>query len=186
MGSVEVSGVGYRLPDGRPLLQEVTFRVGDGAKAALIGANGCGKTTLLRLIAGDLPVDAGAIIRDGSVGVLRQFIGTGRGVSTVRDLLVSAAPRRIRAAAEALDRAELAMMDDDHEATARLRRGTGAAAPRSDGCSREQAFDTLSGGQQARFQILLLELSGATMRVARRTDRQPRRRLSRGPRSRDR
>ena len=27
----------------------------------------------------------------------------------------------------------------------------------------DQAFDTLSGGQQARFQILLLELSGATM-----------------------
>ena len=27
----------------------------------------------------------------------------------------------------------------------------------------EQAFDTLSGGQQARFQILLLELSGATL-----------------------
>jgi ATPase subunit of ABC transporter with duplicated ATPase domains len=27
----------------------------------------------------------------------------------------------------------------------------------------EQSFDTLSGGQQARFQILLLELSGATL-----------------------
>ena len=30
------------------------------------------------------------------------------------------------------------------------------------GCA-EQPFDTLSGGQQARFQILLLELSGATL-----------------------
>jgi ATPase subunit of ABC transporter with duplicated ATPase domains len=30
------------------------------------------------------------------------------------------------------------------------------------GCA-EQNFDTLSGGQQARFQILLLELSGATL-----------------------
>lgn len=29
--------------------------------------------------------------------------------------------------------------------------------------ARKQTFDTLSGGQQARFQILLLELSGATM-----------------------
>jgi ATPase subunit of ABC transporter with duplicated ATPase domains len=29
--------------------------------------------------------------------------------------------------------------------------------------ARDQRFDTLSGGQQARFQILLLELSGATM-----------------------
>ena len=30
------------------------------------------------------------------------------------------------------------------------------------GCA-EQPFDTLSGGQQARFQILMLELSGATL-----------------------
>lgn len=50
MGYLEVSGVGYRLPDGRPLLHEVSFRVGEGAKTALIGANGCGKTTLLTLI----------------------------------------------------------------------------------------------------------------------------------------
>ena len=116
MGYLEVSSVGYRLPDGRPLLNDVNFRVGEGAKSALIGANGCGKTTLLRLIAGDLPLDAGSVTRDGSVGVMRQFIGTGRGVSTVRDLLLSVAPERVRSAAEALDRAELAIMDDDREA----------------------------------------------------------------------
>lgn len=115
VGYLEVSGVGYRLPDGRPLLHEVSFRVGEGAKAALIGANGCGKTTLLTLIAGDLPLDTGTIIRDGSVGVMRQFIGTGKGATTVRDLLLSVAPAQVRSAAAMLDLAELAMMDDDHE-----------------------------------------------------------------------
>ena len=54
MGHVEVNGVGFGLPDGRPLLDDVSFRVGEGVTAALIGPNGTGKTTLLRIIAGEL------------------------------------------------------------------------------------------------------------------------------------
>ena len=54
MGHVDLAHVSYFLPDSRALLYEVSFRVGDGAKTALLGANGTGKTTLLRLIAGDL------------------------------------------------------------------------------------------------------------------------------------
>ena len=50
----------HACPDGRPLLDEVTFRVGEGAKVALIGPNGTGKTTLLRIIAGDLAAAATA------------------------------------------------------------------------------------------------------------------------------
>ena len=44
----------------------------------------------------------------------------------------------------------------------------------------EQTFDSLSGGQQARFQILLLELSRGDAAAARRADRQPRPALRRG------
>ena len=50
----------------------------------------------------------------------------------------------------------------------------------------EQRFESLSGGQQARFQILLLELSGATLLAPRRADRQPRRAVGRGARGRPR
>ncbi|HEY6739251.1 MAG TPA: ATP-binding cassette domain-containing protein [Actinopolymorphaceae bacterium] len=100
MEHVEVTGACYRLPDGRALPNDVSFRVGDGAKIAWSGANGCGRTTLLRIIAGDLSQSVGTVVRSGGLGIMRQFIGTGRGVDTVRDLLVSAAPPRIRAAAE--------------------------------------------------------------------------------------
>ena len=60
MGHVELAGVGYDLPDGRPLLDDVSFRVGDGAVVALVGPNGAGKTTLLRIVAGDLDATSGA------------------------------------------------------------------------------------------------------------------------------
>jgi ATPase subunit of ABC transporter with duplicated ATPase domains len=122
MGHVDVNGVSFALPDGRPLLDEVNFRVGDGATVALIGPNGTGKTTLLRIIAGDLDAHAGAVTRSGGLGVMRQFIGqrgapADGGPSDVRGLLVSVAPQRIRDAAQALDGAELAMMESDDEPT---------------------------------------------------------------------
>ncbi len=117
MGHVDVNGVSYVLPDGRTLFSGVSFRVGDGAVVALVGANGAGKTTLMRIVAGDLdPVD-GSVSRSGGLGVMRQFVGNVRDESTVRDLLVSVAPPRIRDAARELDTAELQMMEHDDEKT---------------------------------------------------------------------
>lgn len=87
------------LPDGRLLLDEVSFRVGDGAHAAMVGPNGAGKTTLMRIIAGDLEPFAGAITHSGGLGVMRQFIGGIRDESTIRDLLLGLAPPRVQEAA---------------------------------------------------------------------------------------
>ncbi len=115
MGHVDVSRLGHVLPDGRVLLDEVSFRVGDGAKVALVGANGAGKTTLLRLVAGDDVPQTGTVTRSGGLGVMRQFVGSVRDASSVRDLLVSVAQPRIRTAAHDVEAAELAMMERDDE-----------------------------------------------------------------------
>ncbi|MXG90521.1 ATP-binding cassette domain-containing protein [Nocardioides flavescens] len=118
MGHVDVAGVRYELPDGRVLLDDVSFRVGEGAKVALVGANGAGKTTLLRIVTGDLVPHAGSVTRSGGLGVMRQMVGAGLGErATVTDLLRSVAPARVRAAAEAVDRCELALMEADDEPT---------------------------------------------------------------------
>jgi ATPase subunit of ABC transporter with duplicated ATPase domains len=117
MGHVDVAGIGYELPDGRVLLDDITFRVADGAKVALVGANGSGKTTLTRIIAGDLKPHSGSIARSGGLGVMRQFVGSVRDSSTVRDLLLGVAPQAIQDAAAKLDKAELTMMDADDEKT---------------------------------------------------------------------
>jgi ATPase subunit of ABC transporter with duplicated ATPase domains len=115
VGHLDVNTVSFSLPDGRRLLRDVTFRVGEGAKVALIGPNGTGKTTLLRILAGDLTASDGAVTRSGGLGVMRQFIGKVRDDTTVRDLLVSVAPEPVRRAAAEIDRTELAMMERDSE-----------------------------------------------------------------------
>jgi ATPase subunit of ABC transporter with duplicated ATPase domains len=115
VGHVDVNAVSYVLPDGRPLLAGVSLRVGEGAKVALIGPNGAGKTTLSRIISGDLSLAEGAVTRSGGLGIMRQFIGSLRDDSTVRDLLVSVAPESVREAAAAVDLTEMVMMEVDDE-----------------------------------------------------------------------
>jgi ATPase subunit of ABC transporter with duplicated ATPase domains len=115
VGHLDINAVSYVLPDGRPLLGGVSLRVGEGAKVALIGPNGSGKTSLSRIVSGDLSVAEGALTRSGGLGVMRQFIGSLRDDSSVRDLLVSVAPPAIRAAASAVNRAEAIMLEVDDE-----------------------------------------------------------------------
>jgi ATPase subunit of ABC transporter with duplicated ATPase domains len=135
VGHVEVVQVGFSLPDGRPLLSDVSFRVGEGSVTALVGPNGVGKTTLLRIVTGVLAPDDGTVVHSGDLGVMSQFVGrVGRGevgpsgpdgtplvrpdadgVVTVERLLRSVAPQRLREAADAVDATELALMEDDSE-----------------------------------------------------------------------
>ncbi|MFJ6142957.1 ATP-binding cassette domain-containing protein [Streptomyces anulatus] len=171
MGYVDVNSVYYGLPDGRVLLDEISFRVGEGAKAALIGANGSGKTTLLRIIAGDLAAHRGAVSRGGSLGVMRQFIA--REGDQVRDLLLSVADPRIRRAAATMDTAE-AVLGSGTDTKAQMAYAaaladwgdaggydaevlwdvctTEALGVPFDRC-RQRAVDSLSGGEQKRLAL---------------------------------
>ena len=115
MGHIDVSRVEFSLSDGRVLLNDVNFRVGEGAKVALIGANGSGKTTLIRMICGDIDPDEGSISISGGLGVMRQFIGSVRDESTVRDLLISVSPKRIRDLAASVSASEEIMSARNEE-----------------------------------------------------------------------
>jgi len=115
-----VAHVSHVLPDGRTLLDDVSFRIGEGLTAALVGPNGAGKTTLLRMVAGDISPQSGTVTASGGLGVMRQFIGTNQGhtqTPEVRDLLLSVSAPQVRQAAARLDAAELAMMERDDERT---------------------------------------------------------------------
>ncbi|MCF6524149.1 ABC-F family ATP-binding cassette domain-containing protein [Streptomyces sp. JJ36] len=122
------------------LMDPFDLEVHYGERVAVLGSNGSGKSHFLRLLAGEPVAHAGAW-RLGARVVPGHFAQThahpeleGR---SLREILWREHARDRGAAMSALRRYELAQQA-------------------------EQPFDRLSGGQQARFQILLLELAGAT------------------------
>jgi ATP-binding cassette subfamily F protein 3 len=77
----------------RVLFRDVTLRVGEGRRIALVGLNGAGKTTVLEMIAGEQLPDAGEVSRakDVAVGFLRQEVAeAGRGHSVLAEVLAAA------------------------------------------------------------------------------------------------
>lgn len=71
---VELEDARIDTPDGRPLVDDLTWRLGPGERIGLVGVNGSGKTTLLRALAGEYPLVAGRRIEGRTVrlGWLRQ------------------------------------------------------------------------------------------------------------------
>ena len=93
MSHIAVSGLAYAHPGGELLFSDVSFRLSPGRHAGLIGANGVGKSTLLRILAGELSADEGDAATGGLVGYMPQDVGRSRdGDRTVRELLLSLAP----------------------------------------------------------------------------------------------
>jgi ATP-binding cassette subfamily F protein uup len=62
----ELDGVTVRVGE-REILRDLSWRVGPGDRIAVVGANGVGKTTLLRVLAGLLPPDAGRLVTGATV-----------------------------------------------------------------------------------------------------------------------
>ncbi len=180
-----MSHVSWHRPGGAELLRDVSFTVGNGDRVALVGANGVGKSTLMRLIAGDLAASGGGTISvDGRLGVMRQLVGQGDAghERTVRDLFVSLAPARVQTAAARLAAAEAAAATDPMRYAHALAEwgdaGGYAAEVFWDACTTkavgesfpevaERPLRTFSGGEQKRlalesllrsdFEVLLLD-----------------------------
>ena len=71
---VELEDARIDAPDGRPLVDHLTWRLAPGERIGLVGVNGSGKTTLLRALAGEYPLAAGKRIEGQTtrIGWLRQ------------------------------------------------------------------------------------------------------------------
>jgi ATPase subunit of ABC transporter with duplicated ATPase domains len=123
------------------LMEPFDLEVWYGERVAVLGSNGSGKSHFLRLLAGEQVAHSGGARLGARVspGLFAQTHArpdlAGR---TPLELLMTEHAMLINEAMAALSRYELAV------------------------CAR-QPFDTLSGGQQARLQILLLEMAGATL-----------------------
>ena len=129
MGAIEVNGIAYRLPTGRLLFDDVSFKVGEGITAALVGDNGAGKSTLFKIITGVLNADEGSTSVSGGLGVMPQLLtGAAKKVeendtalaslglnATVADALKVVSPKRVQEAMKHVEACELAMMEDESE-----------------------------------------------------------------------
>ncbi len=96
--SVTLSHLSYTGPDGRALFSNLDLTFGIG-RTALVGRNGVGKTTLLRIIAGELAATSGTAGVAGTLGVLRQSVEPRPG-ETVADLFSARPGLAILARAE--------------------------------------------------------------------------------------
>ncbi|MBC7513945.1 MAG: ATP-binding cassette domain-containing protein, partial [Herminiimonas sp.] len=58
----------------KPLFENISVKFGDGNRYGLIGANGCGKSTFMKILGGDLEPSAGTVMLDTNerLGKLRQ------------------------------------------------------------------------------------------------------------------
>ena len=97
----------------RPVLVDVSLVVHRGDRVGIVGPNGIGKTTLLQVLAGLVPPDAGAVVRSPAsvtVGLLAQERDAAAG-ETLAELL--ARRTGVAAASAALDVATVALGADE-------------------------------------------------------------------------
>ena len=120
MGHVVVSRLAYAHPGGELLFSDVSFRVSEGRHVGLVGANGVGKSTLFRVLAGALSADEGDVSIGGIVGYMAQDIGVADEDRTVRELLLSLAPLALRSAGERMLRHEAQLAAGDADAGIKL------------------------------------------------------------------
>jgi len=149
--SIALARLSWSTPEGRRLLSNVDLSF-IAERTGLVGRNGVGKTTLLKLIAGDLAPQAGRVSVSGTLGVLRQATQVGAD-ETVADLF------GVRHALALLDRAEVGEADADELAradwTLEVRLAKALARLGLD-ATPETRLSALSGGQRTRVGLAAL------------------------------
>ena len=155
MPALSLKALTFRTPDGRTLFDTLDLSFAPG-RTGLIGRNGTGKSTLLRLIAGEVLPAAGDVLVTGRIGMLRQTVQAESGsvaeALDVADALARLA--RLETGAGTLDDAELA----DWTLPQRIETALGEVGLSM--LDPARPVETLSGGQRTRLglaRLLLLD-----------------------------
>ena len=177
MAEITVSGLVKSFEIGNNILDGLSFTVNPGERVGILGPNGCGKTTLFRILTGALDYDEGQIsITPGRrIGLISQ-IPVFPADWTVEDVLCSAQARltdmsrRMEELTELMEHdsspallREYDKLSDDYRRLGgysmeidRNRVANGLQIPSA---QREQLFSSLSGGEKTRVNLgrLILE-----------------------------
>ena len=109
MSSVVVSQLEYAPPGADMLFFDVSFGVSPGEHAALVGPNGVGKSTILRILTGQIEGADGDFTIGGTFVQMTQDVGMSLPEDTLRDMLIEVAPTALRAAGRRLAASERAL-----------------------------------------------------------------------------
>ncbi len=151
MPSITLSNLSWSTPDGRVVLSGLDLSI-TTERSGLVGRNGTGKTTLLKLAAGELTPHTGRIARSGTLGVLRQSVQPPAG-ATAADLFgvadaLAVLDRAARGAATLDELAEADWTLEERLAAALARVGLDVAP--------QTPLASLSGGQRTRAALAAL------------------------------
>ncbi len=139
---------GVRLEvGGRTVLDDVDWSIGPGARIGLVGVNGTGKTSVLRLLEGTLPPTAGTIKRGRTlrIGHLTQGLGELAGADRVLDTVEES--RRVARLAGGREISAATLLEDFGFT----------------GDKRTARIGDLSGGERRRLQLLRILLDEPNM-----------------------
>ncbi|WP_326834009.1 ABC-F family ATP-binding cassette domain-containing protein [Amycolatopsis rhabdoformis] len=177
-----ITATGLELRAGsRILLNGATLRIQPGDRIGLVGRNGAGKTTSLKVLAGEGEPHAGEVRRSGELGYLPQDPREGDLSVTAKDRVLSA--RGLDALIRNMEKAQTAMAElaDEKERDKAVNRysrleerfaSLGGYAAESEAariCSNlgladrilEQTLNTLSGGQRRRVELARILFAAA-------------------------
>lgn len=154
--SVTLKSVSFRTPDGKSLFDSLDLAFPPG-RTGLVGRNGTGKTTLLRLIGGEATPGTGTVQVTGRIAMLRQSVQVATG-SVAHALGVDAALARLDRLASGAG-----TLDDAEEAdwTLPQRIETALADIGLPPLEPDRPVATLSGGQRTRLELARLLLADA-------------------------
>ena len=96
MSSIIVSELEYAPPASEPLFFDVSFAIKPGEHAAVIGANGVGKSTILRILSGEIEADEGEFALGGSTLRMTQDVGMADPDQSLREMLIEVALPELR------------------------------------------------------------------------------------------
>lgn len=147
--SIIVSGVSFHYYQQQPLFENINLSVVSGRKVSVIGNNGTGKSTLLKLISGELKVSSGSVYCASTPYYIPQQIGI-TGISVSQALGVSDKIEALQAICNGSDEHEYYdILADDWDIESRCR-----IALDSWGLSHIELtlpIDALSGGEKTKL-----------------------------------
>lgn len=159
--SIILSGVSYRYRNQQFLFDGLGLSVATGAKASLVGDNGTGKSTLLKLIAGELVPAAGSIVCSAQPYYIPQQVGLG-GISVAGALGVAGKLAALRAiCGGSTDPACYDALADDWEIESRCRAALDAWGLPHVGL--DTSADRLSGGEKTRLLLAGIDVNSPTV-----------------------